>query len=290
MAPGTIRDAFLSACHAELRALKPGNVHLHAAGHDMVVAQFEAAAAAAAPIVADASLPVGVRIRRAVEASLAAAGCNTNLGILLLCVPVAKAAEQTAGRTGEGDSLRHRLVAVLDGLDVADAAEVYRAIALANPGGLGSVATEDVAGAATVTLKQAMAQAAGRDRIARAYVTGYEDIFEFALPFLRAARSCLASPELAVTALHLALLASYPDSHIARKYGADVAEDVRRQAAALRGSLGAFPTSDAVPQLLEFDASLKARRINPGTTADVVVATLFAAQLDLRRPVAESLV
>jgi triphosphoribosyl-dephospho-CoA synthase len=290
MAPDAIREAFLSACHAELQALKPGNVHIHAAGHDMVAAQFEAAAAAAAPIVADASLAVGIRIRRAVEASLNAAGCNTNLGILLLCVPLAKAAELAAGRTGDGGSLRHQLVAVLDGLDVADAAEAYRAIALANPGGLGSVASEDVSAAATVTLKQAMAQAAGRDRIARAYVTGYEDIFEFALPFLRTALLRSASPELAVTALHLALLATYPDSHVARKYGAEVAEDVRRRAAALRGSLGAFPTSHALPQLLEFDASLKARRINPGTTADFVVTTLFVTQLDLRRPVAETLV
>ncbi len=92
------RRSFLAACRAELDALKPGNVHVHAGGHGMEVAHFEASAAAAAPFrSAIAAMKVGTRILRAVEASFAAAGCNTNLGILLLCAPLAAAAE-TAGR------------------------------------------------------------------------------------------------------------------------------------------------------------------------------------------------
>jgi triphosphoribosyl-dephospho-CoA synthase len=34
-----------------------------------------------------------------------------------------------------------------------------------------------------------------------------------------------------------------------------------------------------VPLLKEFDHSLKARRLNPGTSADLTVATLFTASL-----------
>jgi triphosphoribosyl-dephospho-CoA synthase len=34
-----------------------------------------------------------------------------------------------------------------------------------------------------------------------------------------------------------------------------------------------------VPLLTEFDHSLKARRLNPGTSADLTVATLFTASL-----------
>ena len=86
-----ISDLFLAACRAELDALKPGNVHVHAAGHGMQVAQFEASAAASAPFIAAAGVGVGARILGAVEASFAAAGCNTNLGILLLCAPLAAA-------------------------------------------------------------------------------------------------------------------------------------------------------------------------------------------------------
>ena len=59
---------------------------------------FEEAAAAAAPFIADPSLKIGARIRRAVEASFAAAGCNTNLGILLLCAPLARRRETIDAR------------------------------------------------------------------------------------------------------------------------------------------------------------------------------------------------
>jgi triphosphoribosyl-dephospho-CoA synthase len=38
-------------------------------------------------------------------------------------------------------------------------------------------------------------------------------------------------------------------------------------------------TQTCIPPLMEFDASLKARGLNPGTTADMTVAALFAAGL-----------
>src|SRR5262245_56603725 len=88
-----IGELFLAACRAELAALKPGNVHVHAGGHGMQVAQFEKSAEAAAPWVGAHDAKVGTRILRAVEASFAAAGCNTNLGIVLLCAPLAAAAD-----------------------------------------------------------------------------------------------------------------------------------------------------------------------------------------------------
>lgn len=307
--PDVIEGAFLDACRAELTAIKPGNVHVHASGHDMVVAQFEHAAEAAAPFVAAVELGVGERIRRAVEASMDAAGCNTNLGILLLCAPLAKAATlPLVGRRGQGSGesrhpetrrpplpasptkgeakrwprLRSSLAAVLDSLDVSDAAEVFRAISAANPGGLGRAAEADVAGPATMSLRQAMALAADRDRIAKAYVDVCEDIFGFALPVLALARAGLPTSELAVTALHMRLLAAFPDSHIARKYGMAIADNVRSEAAEFVHLIQPTLATGAVDELLRFDRSLKERRLNPGTTADFVVATLFAEQLDSR--------
>ena len=95
LSPAAISAAFLAACLAELQALKPGNVHIHAPGHGMQVAQFKAAAIAAAPFIADPALSVGQRILHATEKSFAAAQCNTNLGIILLCAPLAKAAAET---------------------------------------------------------------------------------------------------------------------------------------------------------------------------------------------------
>lgn len=269
-----IGDLFLAACRAELTALKPGNVHVHAGGHGMDMAQFEASAVAAAPWVAAAGAKVGTRILRAVEASFAAAGCNTNLGILLLCVPLAAAAEMP-----HGAGLRDRLRAVLIALDSDDAAAVYAAIRRADPGGLGSAREQDVAVPPTISLLEAMTLAAERDRIALAYTTAFADIFEFGLPELSRALADTSDGQLAVTTLHMACLAQFPDSHIARKHGLGVAETVRAEARALAASWQPVARANTLPRLLDFDADLKRRDINPGTTADLVVATVFAASL-----------
>lgn len=270
-----VADAFVAACDAELQALKPGNVHVHGAGHGMEVRHFEMAAAAAAPFIARRGARVGERVQGAVEASMAAAGCNTNLGIVLLCAPLAAAAEPGPA-AGE---LRARLDRVLDGLDRADAAHVYQAIVLAKPAGLGTTESEDVAKPPTGTLLEAMRLAAGRDRIARAYVTGFEDVFGFGLGTLRDALSRAEDESEAVTALHMALLAEFPDSHIARKHGKDRALEVRDKARAMAPLCTPPFGGEARAALLDFDRDLKARGLNPGTTADFVVATLFAGAL-----------
>ena len=95
-----IEAAFLAACEGELSALKPGNVHIFDAGHGMEVKHFRAAAKAAAPFIADPNLTVGQRILKATEASFAVTGLNTNLGIILLCAPLAYAAAETDVATG----------------------------------------------------------------------------------------------------------------------------------------------------------------------------------------------
>src|SRR5262249_33817865 len=152
-----------------------------APGHRMEVNDFLRSAEVSAAPIAARGARVGVRVRAAVEATLKTVGQNTNLGIVLLCAPLAAAAE------APGAALRPALARVLDRLDRADAADVFAAIAAANPGGLGRAVRHDVNAPALVTLREAMAEAAERDRIARQYVTAYEDIFSLGLPALAAA-------------------------------------------------------------------------------------------------------
>lgn len=281
--PDEVAAVFLAACRAELDALKPGNVHVHAGGHGMGTAHFMAAAEAAAPFVADAGLKPGARILGAVAASMRAAGCNTNLGIVLLSVPLAVA----AGLDRPDTSLRDRVGEVLAGLDAADAADVYAAIRIANPGGLGRSEEADVAAPPTVSLLEAMRLAAPRDRIAAAYANGFRDIFEDHLGVLAAARKRVASTpgavdSDAVTTLHMSLLARFPDSHIRRKLGFEVAAHVQALAKATRHAWTALATSAAHAELLRLDSLLKSEGWNPGTTADFVVATSLAADLEQR--------
>ena len=269
-----IADAFKSACLAELTALKPGNVHVFADGHRLTAAQFERSAAAAAAPLAAPGARVGRRIFDAIEATHAAVGTNTNLGIILLCGPLAAAAE------ADRADLRAALAAVLDDLDTADADLAFRAIVRASPAGLGRVAENDVSAPARVTLRAAMADAAERDRVARQYVTAFADVFDVGLPRLAAAAARGWAQEWTIPALYLGFLAEFPDSHIVRKYGAAVADDVRKSAAAFHAKLrSAWDPSRLTDELLAWDAELKARNINPGTSADLTVATLFAHRL-----------
>ncbi|GJD60596.1 triphosphoribosyl-dephospho-CoA synthase [Methylobacterium frigidaeris] len=265
--PEAIAEAYLAACRAELAAIKPGNVHVHAAGHRMSVADFEASAALSAPPLAAAGARVGARIEGAVAATRAGVGQNTNLGIVLLCAPLAAAAEQPG-------PLRAGLAAVLAGLDDADAAGLYAAIRLASPGGLGRAERHDVtAGGPPPPFLAAMGEAAARDRIARAYVTGFEDLFATGLAALAAARAAGLPEPWTTTAVHLAFLIGFPDSHIARKFGPVVAERVRAEAEAALGGL--ILGEGARAALLAHDSALKKAGLNPGTSADLTVATLF---------------
>jgi triphosphoribosyl-dephospho-CoA synthase len=263
-----IEKAFIAACHAELQALKPGNVHVHAGGHGMSVADFEASAAAAAPHIARTGARVGARILGAVEATRQTVGQNTNLGIILLCASLAAAAEHASG-----ESLRPALAATLAGLDRDDATLAFQAIALANPGGLGEAPEHDVRDPAAITLVEAMRLAGPRDRIAYQYASTYADIFDLGLPAARAAADLTD----AAAKVYWRFLTSIPDSHVARKFGLAKAEAVRAMARAVDASLAAAETDEEhMKHFLNLDALLKSDGVNPGTSADLTVATLFA--------------
>jgi len=273
-----VTAAYIEACLAELDAPKPGNVHRFAPGHGMGLADFVRSAEASAAAIATRGARVGVRIRDAVFATLSAVGQNTNLGIILLCAPLAAAMEVA------DVALRPALARVLDSLDRADAAYVFSAIAAANPGGLGRATRHDVNAPATTTLLEAMAEAADRDRIARQYVTAYEDIFSLGLPALSTARQRQTYPRWSTLAVYLTYLAAMPDTHILRKFDAATAEAVRREAVVWRDAFAAARDPDGMTgELMEWDAALKAGGINPGTSADLTVATLFASSLSLLR-------
>jgi triphosphoribosyl-dephospho-CoA synthase len=269
-----VARAFHDACLAELDALKPGNVHRFG-GDQLGIADFETSARVAAPSLAAPGLPVGARIRESVEATFDAVGHNTNLGIILLCAPLAAAALDNA--TGD---LRSRLAKVLAGLSIADARECYAAIRYARPGGLGEAPAHDVGGEPNVTLLDAMAAAEDRDRIAWNYTHDFADIFDLGMPRLQRAVADSDSARQATTAVYLRFLATIPDTLIERKFGIAQAIEVQQEAEALAARLDGLSHPKTVePDLMAFDQSLKARGLNPGTSADLTVATLFAASL-----------
>jgi triphosphoribosyl-dephospho-CoA synthase len=269
-----IAAAFKWACRAELEAPKPGNVHVFAAGHRMTVDEFVSSADAAAGPLSAQQMRVGARILGAVEATFAAIGANTNLGIILLCAPLAAAAG------AETSELRAALASVLENLDTEDAELAFRAIVRAAPAGLGHSARHDVFEPATVSLLRAMTEAADRDRVARQYGSNFADVFDLGLPVFEAAIRRYADAKWATLTTYLGFLSAFPDTHILRKCGVPTAEEVRRIAATFWSSLSAAEhPAKLLPELLTWDARLKASGVNPGTSADLTVATLFAYRL-----------
>jgi triphosphoribosyl-dephospho-CoA synthase len=276
-----IARSFLDACLAELDALKPGNVHRFSGGHRMTTADFVASAEAAAPIIGRKGLGMGKRIRLAVEATQGAVSQNTNLGIILLAAPLVEAALDR----GHGD-LESRLDRILRDLSVEDAHETYRAIRTARPGGLGDAPRHDVASEPEVSLLEAMRAAEARDRIAWNYTHNFADIFDLGLKWLAQGLERWSEPSWAVTRVYLGFLAHVPDTLIERKFGTRTATLVREEAGPIEASFTECPSPEAMTApLTAFDRALKERGLNPGTSADLTVATLLASSLmALERP------
>lgn len=270
-----VEAAYRDACRFDVIAAKPGNVSLDSPGHGMEAVDFLASARVSAGPLCAAARGVGEAVREAVAATWAAVGCNTNLGIVLLAAPLAQAVRRPLA----GD-LRARLSRVLAGLDLADASAAYDAIRQAQPAGLGTAPTADVAAPPRVDLRAAMALAAGRDRIAWNYVNDYADVFALGLPGLRDALGWAHCLSEAVVATSLGLLAALPDTHIARKHGEARALAVQRRAGELETAYKACEDAGARESLVQaFDRELKHLGVNPGTTADLTVTCLFAMNL-----------
>jgi triphosphoribosyl-dephospho-CoA synthase len=255
----------------EVAAAKPGNITPAHDFSDMTYADMVRSALALGPVFARRrarARSVGQLIADGVQATARVASVNTNLGIVLLFAPLVRAA---ATRAAE-ETLRAATERVLAQLDVDDATAAFAGIVQARPGGLGAAPEHDVTAPARVSLLEAMAVAAHRDSIASEYATGYAIVFDTGLRLLAEALRDGAGTLDAIVSLHLGLLASHPDTLIERKAGAEATRVVAR---------GAREVREGTRSLRDFDASLRGpdHRLNPGTTADLVAATLLAALL-----------
>jgi len=265
------------ACLLEVSAPKPGNVSPFASFRDTTYEDFLASAAAIGPALAGAGQrSLGATIRAAAEATARWAPSNTNLGLVLLLAPLARAQL----RPGQ-HPLRARLAATLAETTVADARDAYVAIRSVAPAGLGRVSEQDVAVPPTATLRDAMALARDRDAIAREYASDFETTFAIGAPGLHGALSDGLAWREAVVEVYLALLAASPDTHIARKLGAEAAVTVQRRARAVVDAGGVRTTAgrDAIAAL---DRELRdeANTLNPGATADLTGAAIYVVLLE----------
>jgi triphosphoribosyl-dephospho-CoA synthase len=178
----------------------------------------------------------------------------------------------------EGVPLSVGIENVLAALTVEDAEFTYEAIRTARPGGIGSADEEDVTEIPRRDLRACMSLAGTRDTVAAQYANGFSDVLDVCLPLL------LDADEHAVPSAHRIgwvathLLARYGDSLIRRKCGDEIEMTVRAMAEAVL-SAGWPNRTGGEAAYHRLDRFLRAdgNRRNPGTTADLVAATLFVA-------------
>lgn len=259
------------ACVAEVSAVKPGNVSPAHSFDDVAYQQFLESAAVIAPILAvTRTTGVGKTICEAVTATRAVVQQNTNLGIVLLLTPLAAVPEGVCLSVGIED--------VLSELTVEDAEFTYEAIRVARPGGIGSADEEDVTEIPCRDLRSCMSLAVDRDMVAAQYANGFSEVLNVCLPLLLDTdlHAVQDADRIGWVATHM--LARYGDSLIRRKCGDETDMTVRAMAEAVLAAGWPIRTrGEAAYHRLDRFLRADGNRRNPGTTADLVAATLFVA-------------
>ena len=267
-----LKDAVFWACEQEVSAPKPGNVNVISDGHNMVVEDFIKSAHAIAPVMAKPDLTVGERILQSIQATRRVVNCNTNLGIVLLFAPLCQAVQSCE----TFDELPERLQVVLNNLTVDDAIDCYQAIRLAEAGGLGKQDQQDISAVPTITLLEAMDLAKNRDQIAQQYINNFNTLWDLSLPSLTKAINSGESVEWATAFAYLKLLSKALDSLISRKQSTALATKVSERAKQFVIQIEETGNLDTHFDALSlWDKELKEKAINPGTSADLIAATLL---------------
>jgi triphosphoribosyl-dephospho-CoA synthase len=264
------------ACFLEATAPKPGNVHRGADFEDLNYPDLVTAAIVIGPVMEAAQRrPLGETILEAVKTTQETVGTNANLGTILLLAPLAAVPRDERLVPGIAKLLRQ--------LNATDARQVYKAIRLAKPGGLGTVSEADVAGHPPFDLLVAMRAAADRDLVARQYANSFHEVLGEAAPAILSGLDSGWGIHGAIVHAQLTLMSRFPDSLIERKCGADIAKRAADHAAEVLRS--GTPTDETFWQAaddLDFWLRSDGHRRNPGTTADLLAAGLFVLLRDGR--------
>jgi len=258
----------------EATAPKVGNVHRGADFDQLTFADFVVSAVAIGPAMDRVGeTGVGAAVLTAIAATQSLVKTNTNLGMVLLIAPLAA--------VPRAEPLESGIVRVLQSLTPRDSRLVYDAIRLAQPGGLGQTKEMDVAGEPPADLLAAMQLAADRDLVAKQFVTNYELVLGEILPSLIRGQAQGWELQDNLIREHVRLLSEYPDSLIVRKCGPEIAAKTCAYAAQVlnAGQPGDDHYHEALADL-DFWLRSDGNKRNPGTTADLLAAALFAGLRD----------
>jgi len=296
----------------EASANKPGNVNRTAGFENTRYEHFLASAVAARPYFEWAAgrgvevsrgeiLVSDVRLGRIIKDCVMdinswQRGGNTLLGTVILLSPIAVAVGMTPTEEEhilEIPELRENLKFVVESTTPEDAVDVYEAIKIANPSGLGKAPELDINDPNSInmirkekiSLYDTFIIASEYDTVCSEWVKNYPITFDVAYPCLIEQIRKTVDLNMAIIHTFLKILAEYPDTFVARKTGIERAREVSAMAKEVL-KLGGLETSRGKESIREFDLELRksSNLLNPGTTADIIAAALALSILGGYRP------
>jgi triphosphoribosyl-dephospho-CoA synthase len=207
---------------------------------------------------------------------------NTNLGIMMLLIPISAA----AGMSEEIEELRSKLDQIMKSTTPQDAANLYKAINIANAGGMGEQDDLDVSDDASVhkliengiNMYNVLEMSSEWDCLSYELTHGMPVTFQTGFPIFKDIQEKYNTNQATVQTF-LNILAQNPDTLIRRKYGEDKAQVVSAIAKSVLHR-GGILTQEGISKLVEFDQQLIQNKLNPGTTADLTASSIMVAYLD----------
>jgi triphosphoribosyl-dephospho-CoA synthase len=283
---------------------KPGNVHRTA---DFPETRYEhclASAVAIAPSfkkaakkgikvsegkITPSEVEVGYMIKDAVDRMRGSqSGGNTLLGAVILLMPIAAAAGIITNQWSL-PKLRENIKVIVESTTPEDAVDVYDAISVVNPGGLGKSPKLDVTDPDSkkrileeqVTLFETFKIASSYDSITSEWVNNYPITFDLGYPYFTRQLEETGDINTATVHTFLKILSEVPDTFISRKVGQAKAEGISAEALQVLKE-GGLITPSGRKRLQKLDIELRdpAHDLSPGTTADITEAVLALNNLN----------
>ena len=261
-------------CDTEIKSLKPGNVHKYSEGHGMNLKDFLKSSLIISKCLTKNNLDLGKKILISVNEIQNKIKKNTNLGIILMLSPIATIVQEEGVISKE--ELLKKIKSLIKKQNIKNSIPIFKAISLTSPGGLGFSKKYDVNEPPNTNLYKAMEFAKKKDLIARQYCNGFEDIYKIGIPAYKKFYNKWGKVNWALTGVYLTFLKKFNDSHIVRNKGNKIATSIKKEAKKYYFFLKRNKNLTKIKkELLVFDKKLKSKGINPGTIADLTVATFL---------------
>jgi triphosphoribosyl-dephospho-CoA synthase len=214
-------------------------------------------------------------------------GGNVLLGHILILAPLSAATAICLKKDQQSfQNFKFNLNKVIEDSTVNDTINLYEAIRMCNPGGLGKIGKYDIYDENSVkyiiedgiNLKKIFVLSKDYDSISLEYSHGFKIILEEGLPYYLEKFKLTNDVNIATVDTFLKILAEHLDTLILRKSGLKSAKFVSKSSEDIL-KLGGISSEKGLKLLkkLDFELHENKGKLNPGTTADIVAGIIFCA-------------